>query len=242
VSKATASERTKASRIRRAIARGDKVTDEARGWFADYERAHPDNTKPGRPAAPPQPAPSESGPVPPDTTAEPTESLPPSSEPAAATPHVDPTRFVDPSKVSSGAPPGSSPAAAPAGAPRCQIPDCPECAKKRGGGTLCIETGTLVYPMMTKPEAEGLSVIALGVLSGLGTMLGRLYDHYTLEAPPAKPRAFAFANESEITDFAEALRVSVYKRASYLGKDADLGALLWHGGRGVKRGFNGGEE
>lgn len=240
--KASASERTKASRIRRAIARGDKVTDEARAWFADYERAHPDNTKPGRPAASPQPAPSESGSVPPDTTAETTEPLPPSSEPAAATPHVDPTRFVDAGKVSSGAPPGSSSApAAPSGAPRCTIPDCPECAKKRGGGQLCIETGTLVYPMMTKPEAEGLAVIALGALSAAGTFAGRLYDHYVLEAPPAKPRPFAFASESEISDFAEALRVSVYKRASHLGKDADLGALLWHGGRGFTRGFSGGE-
>lgn len=241
--KASASERTKASRIRRAIARGDKVTEEARAWFADYERAHPDNTKPGRAAAPPQPAPSDSGPVPSETTAEPAESLPPPpSEPAAATPPSDHTRFVDPSKVSSGAPPGAAPSPAPAGAPRCQIPDCPECAKKRGGGQLCIETGTLVYPMMTKPEAEGLAVIVMGALSGAGTLAGRLYDHYVLETPPAKQRPFAFASESEITDFAEALRVSVYKRASYLGKDADLGALLWHGGRGFKRGFTGNDE
>lgn len=207
---ATPAERTKASRLRK-LAKERTLTPSEREWLDAYERTRA-SVAAQRPKPPPVPDASPA-PVPTGDVSSPAASASaagPGEASAAEKPHEHVIDF--------GAPTDTKLATLPE-APTCAIPDCPACAKARGGGLTCLTTGEKVYPRMSEEGAKGMAAGLLNVLA-LVISIGK-------RIATGKPAPIVSPMPHEIELTGKALREAIYRRASYMGQGDDLMALAW---------------
>jgi hypothetical protein len=231
LTKKTNTERTTASRLRRFIRNGKKITAAERDWLKDYD-ATKDKTKVPRKHAPRPAEPAEAW-APIADAPELGRDLEP--KPAAPEPpeldddELDDDELDDDELGSAFAAGGASTPAAPA-APSSKAPElpaappvptdgcplgphCPECQRARTQLS-CTTTGRRVYPPMSDFGANGLAgIILAGMMFGAGVARP---DHHRVE--PTK---------WELEETAKAIRTVAYRRAPALGEVDDLLALGW---------------
>lgn len=217
----TQADRNKASRIRRAIAKGKTVSPERVQWLAEYDARKQRGGRPvvhTPPAAPEpaqceevRPAPALQRPAVP-RPAETSHESPAGGQHAAASRESVESGFLPLIFDDSSAPdsaPDNAPNSAPDSTPSaCPIQDCPEC-RKLVGAAVCGQTGKHVWPPMAKESAQVLASAILAFIA-IAARFMRKDGHFV--APNARDRALA----------TEAVRALQRERFTGIGANNDI--------------------